>query len=176
MVEVKISKSPASNDKSLLTVEHGKKQVPSVSYFLLLLKMFQKLMKMSKKVLSLFGTIDVSFFIACDMKLANIICGIQSHSCKHPCCWCDAKSDDLKEQGTPRNFRSIRMQYKAFIQKENGKMCAKDFHNVVHNPLFDHEDVKQVVEFIRPMELHLLLGIVNHLYKSMLKMWPKGKD
>ena len=76
------------------------------------------------------------------MKFANIICGIQSHLSQHPCCWCDVKSDDLKEQGTPRNFRSIRMQYKAFIEKESRKMCAKDFHNVVNNPLFDQEDVK----------------------------------
>ena len=27
-----------------------------------------------KNILSLFGTIDVPFFISCDMKLANIIC------------------------------------------------------------------------------------------------------
>ena len=88
---------------------------------------------------------------------------------------CDVKSDDLEEQGTPRNFSSIRMQYKLFIEKENGKMCAKGFY-VVHNPLFDQEDVKQVIEFIPPTELHFLLGIVNHLCKSMLKMWPNGKD
>ena len=55
-------------------------------------------------------------------------------------------------------------------------MCAKDFLTEVHNPLFDQEDVKQIIEFIFPMTLHFLHGIVNNLYKSMLKMWPKGKE
>ena len=104
----------------------------------------------------------MSFFIACHMKLANIICGIQFYSSKHPCCWCDVKYDDLEGQGTPRNFRSIRMQYNAFIEKKSGKICPKDFH-AVRNPLFDQEDVKQVIEFILPMELHLLLEIVNNI-------------
>ena len=129
----------------------GKKQVPSVSYLLLLAENVSETYENVKKNLSLFGTIDEPFFIEYDMKLANIICGVQSHSSKHPCFWCDVKADDLKEQGTPRNFRSIRMQYKVFIEKENGKMCAKDFHNVVHNPLFNQEDVKQVIEFIPPI-------------------------
>ena len=170
-----VKTSSVSNDKSLLTLEHGQKQVPSVSYLLLLLKMFQKLNKVSKKKLILFGPINLPFFIAYNMKLANIIFGIKSHSSKHPCGWCDVKSDDLKEQGSRRIFRFIRMQYKALIEKENEKMCAKDFHDV-HNPLFDQEDVKQVIEFNPPSDLHFLLGIVNHLYKSILKMWPKSKD
>ena len=47
---------------------------------------------------------------------------------------------------------------------------------MVHKPLFDQENVKQAIEFIPPMELHHLLGIVNHLYKSMPNMWPTCKD
>ena len=128
-------------------------------------------MKMSKKI-CLFGILDFPFFIACDDKLANIICGIQSLSSKHPCCRCDVKSDDLKKQGTPGNFRSIRMQYKVLIEKDYEKMCAKDFHNVVHNPSFDQEDVKQVSEVIPPLEFHLLLGIVHR--PSSLQINAKG--
>ena len=171
-----VTKTSASNDKSLLTVKHGKETSAKRQLLVAVAENVSETYENVKKILSLFGKIDAPFIISCNMKLANIICGIQSHSSKHPCCWCDVKSDDLKEQRTPRNFRSIKMQYKAFFDKGNGKMCAKDFHNVVHNPLFDQEDVKQVIEFIPPMELHLLLGIVNHLYKSMLKIWPEGKD
>ena len=87
-----------------------------------------------------------------------------------------AKSDECKGHGIPTNFKSIRMRYKAFVKKEKGKICAKDFLYVVQNPLFDLEDVKQVIEFIPQMKLHLPLGIVNHLYKSMLKLWPKGNE
>ena len=68
--------------------------------------MCQKLMKMSKK-LSLFRTIDVPFFIACDMKFANIICGIQFRSSKHPLCWSDVKfeTSDPLERNTKNSLR-----------------------------------------------------------------------
>ena len=151
-----------------MTVEHG--QETNAKRLFAVVENNSETYENVKNNLHLFETIDLPFFIACNMKLANIICSVQSLSSKHPCCWCDVKSDDLKGQGTPRNFRSIRMQYKAFIEKEKGKMCAKDFLNVVHNQLFDQKDVKQVIEFNPPMELHLLFGTVNHLNKSMLNM------
>ena len=131
-----VKTSSTSNDESLLTVEHGQETSAKRQLLIAVAENVFETYEIVKKKLSFFGTIDVPFFVACDMNLANNICGIQSHSSKHPYCLCDVKSDDLKEQGNLRNFRFIRMQYKAFIEKENGKICAKNFH-VVHNPLFD---------------------------------------
>ena len=37
-----------------------------------------------------------SLIISCDLKLVNITCGIQSHSSKHPCCWCGLESTNQK--------------------------------------------------------------------------------
>ena len=55
-----------------------------------------------QNVKQIFGLIKIhekslldSLVISCDLKLANILCGIQSHSGKHPCCWCEA---ELKER------------------------------------------------------------------------------
>ena len=54
-----------------------------------------------KSIFALLGIGNTPFFIACDMKVANILCGIQSHSSCHPCCWCDITSDNL--QGKTKN-------------------------------------------------------------------------
>ena len=109
-----VKTSSASNNKNLLIVEHGQETSAKRQLLVAVTENVSETYENVQKNL-----IYVPFFIACDMKLANIICDIQSHSSKHPCCWCDVKSDDPKEQETPRNFRSIRMQYKAFIEKEN---------------------------------------------------------
>ena len=41
---------------------------------------------------------------------------------------------------------------------------AKEFHIVIHTPLFDEGcDNKEVLDVLPPPELHLILGIVIHL-------------
>ena len=37
------------------------------------------------------------FTIATDLKLANILLGLMSHSSQHPCCWCDINKDHFRE-------------------------------------------------------------------------------
>ncbi|XP_065641664.1 uncharacterized protein LOC105847267 isoform X1 [Hydra vulgaris] len=113
-----------------------------------------------------------SLVISCDLKLANILCGIQSHSSKHPCCWCDVSSLNLQNCGSPRTFGEIRRQHFEFINAGGDTRKSKEFKNIIHVPLVNFPDHKLVLEAIPPMELHLLLGVVNHLYKNLCKIWP----
>ena len=39
------------------------------------------------------------YTIATDLKLCNVLLGLQSHSSMHPCCWCDADKYNLHEKG-----------------------------------------------------------------------------
>ena len=117
-----------------------------------------------------------SLVISCDLKLANILCGIQSHSSKHPCCWYDASSPNLQNCGHLRTFGEIRRQYSEFIRAGGDLRKSKDFKNVAHLPILDFPDHKLVLEAIPPMELHLLLGVVNHLIKTLCDLWPKAKE
>ena len=41
-------------------------------------------------------------------------------------------------------------------------------------PLIDYEDETLVIDFIPPMELHLMLGIVNRLYDHLDKALEKS--
>ena len=116
------------------------------------------------------------FIISFDLKLANILCGIQSHSSKHPCCWCDASSPNLQNCGHLRTFGEVRTQHSEFIRAGGDLRKSKDFKNVVHLPILDFPDDKLVLEAIPPKELHLLLGVVNHLIKTLYDLWPKAKE
>ncbi len=35
---------------------------------------------------------SISFTAAMDLKLANVICGLQCHASIHPCCWCEGSA------------------------------------------------------------------------------------
>ena len=117
-----------------------------------------------------------SLITSCDLKLANILCGIQSHSSNHPCCWCDASSTNLQKCGHLRTFGEIRRQHSEFIRAEGDLRKSKDFKNVVHLPILDFPDEKLVLQPIPPMELHLLLGLVNHLIKTLFDLRLKAKE
>lgn len=42
---------------------------------------------------------EVQFTVACDLKVANLLAGVQAHGSKHPCCWCNAKKGALDQCG-----------------------------------------------------------------------------
>ena len=52
---------------------------------------------------------------------------------------------------------------------------AKQFGNVIHSPLLNFPDGSPILDAIPPMELHLPLGVVNHLYKNLAIIWPECK-
>ena len=87
---------------------------------------------------------DVSFVISCDLKIANILCGIQFHSSKHPCCWCNIDSDNHSECGVSRKFGSIQESYRAFVSAGPKFKMAKDFDNTIHPPLINMEDSRLI--------------------------------
>ena len=136
-----------------------------------------------QNVKQIFGLVKIhekslldSLVISCDLKLANILCGIQSHSSKHPCCWCEAENPNLIRCGHPRTFGQIRKQFAEFMKSGGDIRKSRDFKNVVHLPLLDFHDDMLVLEAIPPMELHLLLGVVNHLFKNLCDLWPDAKQ
>ena len=94
------------------------------------------------------------------MKLAIIICNIQSHSSKQRCCWCDIKSTKLINCGSLRIFGGKKNKHKEFINANENLKKTKGLQNAVHLPLLKFPDQKLVLEAILPMELHLLLGSV----------------
>ena len=120
--------------------------------------------------------LKTSLVISWDLKIADILCGILSHSSKHPCYWCNIDLDNISECGVSRSFGSIQESYRAFVSAGSKFKMAKDFDNTIHPPLINIEDSRLILDIIPPMELHLLLGIVNHLFKNLSELWSGGKQ
>ena len=52
---------------------------------------------------------------------------------------------------------------------------AKWFGNVIHLPLINFPNDSIILNAIPPMEIQLLLDVVNHLYKNLTSIWPECK-
>lgn len=109
------------------------------------------------------GTISV------DLKLANIISGLMAHSSLHPCTWCVVKKDQLENDAELRTIGVIIDNY--LLWQENGEKLSegKKYFNCIHKPIYTGDIDEMILDIIPPPELHLLIGLVNHMYDHLLK-------
>ena len=79
----------------------------------------------------LFSALKISPFngtIATDLKLANILAGIMSHSSLHPCTYCYAEKDELDSCGELRSPENVLLNYERWlIEGKGSKKKAKLF-------------------------------------------------
>ena len=115
-----------------------------------------------QKILELLDLEQLEHCVAIDLKLQNVMCGMQGHSATHPCCYCEG-SKPWDEPAALRTFGSLREDAEAFAAAEDKDKIPKNFNNVVHPPLFNHPDDVEVLDVIPLAELHLMLGITNTL-------------
>ena len=123
------------------------------------------------------STIDLNYTLAVDLKLANILCGIQAHGSSFPCAWCecpkaDFASVDKAHQYPIRSLGSVRRQahaYNELLKKNSKKAEAKNFQSCIHEPLIQGDDHDIFIRILPPSELHLLLRITNKIYTELQK-------
>ena len=87
-----------------------------------------------------------------------------------------AAGDSLQNCGSPRTFQTLADQYHNFIAAGGQLSKAKEFDNVVHPSLLEIPGSTLIIDVIPPMELHLMLGIVNHLFQQHQSIWPQCKE
>ena len=119
---------------------------------------------------------DYDFTIATDLKLANVILGMQNHSSTPPCCWCNTNKDNLHKKGNIRTLASLNELFADYFDanlKSKSKVKSMDFGNVIHCPLIDLPDNEiPVYQKVPPPELHLMMGTVNHVLAQLENVWP----
>lgn len=124
-------------------------------------------------ILSQIENLDrIKFFICSDIKLINIIIGIQSCSAKHPCPYCD--TDDLKNFNQNFDYRtlgSITGSSTAYKDAGSVSVNAKLYNNCVNKPLLPGDANERIIDLCAPPELHLMQGIVKHVYDKMYTEW-----
>lgn len=127
-----------------------------------------------KNVKILFDAVNINGLkvqLSVDLKMANIILGLQNHKSLHSCYICDAKNPFKPgvdwEKGELRTLGSIRDNFTAWTNAtDSDYKRAKDYKNCVHMPLFEEKDEEGnyldsdvlTMHILPPDELHLLLG------------------
>ena len=102
--------------------------------------------------------VKFDFCLATDLKLQNILLGIQSGSCTHPCGYCESPRP-FDTAGLVRTLGRLREMAEKFKQSGSKKKDAKDYCNVIDEPILKGEDDVQILELLTIPELHLLIGI-----------------
>ena len=131
-----------------------------------------------KTMINLTGLQNFNFANAFDMKLANTFLGLSTAASSHPCPWCEqgkkdfANKDTFLTGGKLRTLSSIRensLKYQTAAEKHKGKqkLSSAAFFNCEQKPLCDLDGTTLVLDVLPPMELHLLLGVVNGLYDHL---------
>ena len=113
--------------------------------------------------------------VACNLKLVNILCGLQAHSSSHPCSWCSTDFTNLEKAGALRTLGPLRESYKSFLSAGSILAKAKHTGNVVHPPILSGADDTLILDTLPPLELHHLLGVVNHIFQKMKSVWPNAE-
>lgn len=95
------------------------------------------------------------------------IAGAIRVAAKNPCTWCYAMKGKLDERGAYRTSGNTIQNYERWCTAASLKN-AKNYYNCIHPPLFTSKEDKTFLQIIPPPELHLILGVVNTIFKHLL--------
>lgn len=122
-------------------------------------------------ILTLWALLGINEFkgtVATDLKLANMLTGIMSHASSLPCTWCTALKDKLNVCGAYRTIGDCLENYDAWEKAGSNKGNAKNYKNCIYPPIISGNENTEIIDVIPPPELHLLIGVVNIIFKHML--------
>ena len=84
---------------------------------------------------SIEGLKDLPYVVATDLKLANVLAGLQSHGAQHPCSYCEGTVGVWEQDAIMRTLGNIRKKKDEWI-KEGAKLAeGKNFKNCVNDSL-----------------------------------------
>ena len=120
-------------------------------------------------VLELLQLDGLSYRLAADMKLINILLGISSHSGKYACFICYGESNLVA--GPSCTYRHLKEMYAAYEAAGFPEKLMSQFYNVIRPCLINPDDLNiPIGDVIPPPQLHLHIGIVNWAWDLVKKM------
>ncbi len=147
-----------------------------------------------RKIWLLLKLDEVEFVLCVDLKVANLLCGLKSHSSTYPCCWCVAaltdrqhfdKNAELRTVGgiiqCYKNVQSILLKTENTEDYISDDPMNKDFSevsngidtfSVVSPPIFDRPAESTILSLVAQSSLHFLLGGTNFLLDKLQKHHP----
>ena len=125
----------------------------------------------------------VSFFMSVDLKVKNIVLGMQNAAAYYPCTECKTPRKEFckaKKTGDSRTISDLAHDYERFESDQAKRKDGAQYYNVIHLPLFAEtlEEMKSndlpVRDFCPPSPLHYNLGIVELYHDKMEEKWPEA--
>lgn len=111
---------------------------------------------------------ELEAVVAGDLKIVNLLLGLMGHSSSHPCPYCcTSKSKLSQECMIPRTLGLIRTNYGKWEDDGADDKRAKNFYNCVQYPLLCGSPDQTTVMLCPPPVLHIVLGIINAVYKAV---------
>ena len=138
--------------------------------------------------------VEKEFSLVCDIKLIDMLVGLQGCSSMYPCPYCmgykvDEEGKPTNQRGTfvkgePRTFQNTREEFKRSSTKhKNGKFPSKkslkNFHSVKHLSMrvTDDMDGIPISKLYPPPQLHTgILGPVNDCLKKLQEIFPSEME
>ena len=114
---------------------------------------------------------DCPHILVGDLKIINMLLGLSSHGGKHACPFCEGTCS--LESGSLRDFASLHSWCSKYQELGSNKKQMHKFKNVINECIIDQEASEKVLHVIPPPELHILMGIVNHIVKHLEGTWPE---
>lgn len=120
------------------------------------------------------GSDNLAPVLCADLKVINCVLGLMSCASKHPCPYCHWTSGAKTQNFEPRTFEGITNLQQKWKTSGGNPAKLKDFFNCRNVPVefFPKEGI--VLNYIPLSELHLLIGIVNKLYRELLLVFPNA--
>ena len=114
---------------------------------------------------------DVNYYIAFDLKCANVLFDLSSYAGKKACLWCSGEC--TLDEGTLRTIDNIDSCYEAYIKNGSIRSSMKECANIVNKCLVYLNTDKNIVlvNLVAPPELHLLIGAVDKIAGFPLTEW-----
>ncbi|CAL4120384.1 unnamed protein product, partial [Meganyctiphanes norvegica] len=134
-----------------------------------------------KKVLSQISNFNsTNFFMCNDLKATSLILGIQNASATYPCPMCEVYDLGVSHNPylvhTQRTISSIGKNATDFKISNSRRSEAKNFFSCVELPLIPGNPDIKISDIIVPPELHIMQGVVKHMYDNMCKEWSGATE
>ena len=118
---------------------------------------------------------SIKFYMCNDLKATAIILGIQNANSKYPCPFCEVNDLGMNHNPaichTHRTFGSIAENAINYKNSNCKRSEAKKFFSCINLPLVPGDKDQEIGDIIVPPELHIMQGVVKHMYDNMLKEW-----
>ena len=118
------------------------------------------------------GFVPGEWIMADDMKMNLISAGLMTAASRYPCYVCEWKRGDEDDSAPLRTLEGIEANRLAWVEDGADPNRLKFFKNCRHTPIPIFPSHGLVESFIAPPSLHLILGIVDLLYKAAESKFP----